>query len=127
MIKLDYRSGKPLHEQIEASIRELVVNGALKAGERLPSVREMSVMLTVNPNTVQRAYKELEAHGVICSIRGKGSYISNAAHVNNERMEELYEVLSATVRELIFLGEKKESISDALSTIYKEANEDDRN
>ena len=61
MIKIDYRSDKPLHEQIQNGIKALIISGSFPADEKLPSVRELSVSLTVNPNTVQRAYKDLES------------------------------------------------------------------
>ena len=72
MISLDYKDGRTLHEQIEHGFRELIISGILKAHEQLPSVRELSISLTVNPNTVQKAYKELEAaHNA--KIRSKSS------------------------------------------------------
>ena len=78
MIKLDYKSAKPLHEQISMGIKELIFSGILKPDEQLPSVRELSVSLTVNPNTVQHAYKSLETEGIIYSLRGKGNFVAKA-------------------------------------------------
>ena len=67
MLSIDYKNPKSIHEQIEDGIKELIVNGVLKENEKIPSVRELSVSLTVNPNPVQRAYKELEFSGSVLS------------------------------------------------------------
>ena len=56
-------------------LRRLIVSGSLPLGEKLPSVRELSTQLTINPNTIQRAYRELETEGYICSVAGRGSYV----------------------------------------------------
>ena len=110
MVKLDYKSGKPLHEQITMGIKELIIGGVLKTDQQLPSVRELSVSLTVNPNTVQRAYKNLEWEGVIYSIRGKGNFVAGVPEANMQQIETLYETLGETVKELIYWGENKEKI-----------------
>ena len=85
MIKIDYKNDKPLHEQITFGIKELIISGILKPDEQLPSVREMSVELTVNPNTVQRSYKTLEADGIIYSVRGKGNFVANVSNVSHDK------------------------------------------
>ena len=81
MISLDYRDSKSIYEQIVMGFRELIINGILKPDEQLPSVRELSISLTVNPNTVQKAYKQLETDGYIYSIKGKGNFVSTASVV----------------------------------------------
>lgn len=75
MIKIDARSSTPLYEQIEIEIKELILNGGIKAGEKLPSIRELSSMVTINPNTVRKAYSELEREGVIETLIGRGTFI----------------------------------------------------
>lgn len=120
MILLDYKSGKPLHEQIRSGIKELIMRGSLKQDEQLPSVREMSVNLTVNPNTVLRAYKDLEAEGFIYSVKGRGSFVSGLSHFDKSRTQKLYSDLDKTVRELFFNGESKEKIMDMINTIHLE-------
>ena len=69
MIKLDYMDSRSLHEQIKDGIKSLIINKILLEDEQLPSVRELSISLTVNPNTVQKAYKELESEGFIYSVK----------------------------------------------------------
>lgn len=123
MVKLDYKNDKPLHEQITQGLKELIISGALEADEQLPSVRELSVSLTVNPNTVQRAYRSLEAEGIIYSIRGKGSFVAECPKADTARLEELYRELRETLRELAFLGEPKKGIENVVKNIYEERNE----
>lgn len=125
MLKLSYQSDKPIHEQIALGIKELIISGALELDEQLPSVRELSVSLTVNPNTVQRAYKDLEGEGVIYSIQGKGSFVSPHLNVDSRRIEELYEKLQSVVRELAFLGEDRALAENIIRNIYEER--EDRN
>ncbi len=120
MIKLDYKNDKPLHEQITQGIKDLIMCGAMAADEQLPSVRDLSVSLTVNPNTVQRAYKTLEAEGVIYSIRGKGNFVARMPEADQKTMDSLYHTLFETMREILFYGESKESIEKVLDKVIEE-------
>ncbi len=121
MISLDYKDGKSLHQQIEDGFKNLIINGILQEDEQLPSVRELSVSLTINPNTVQRAYKQLETDGYTYSVQGKGSFVASAKGKKDEkRINELYDILTATVKELMFMGEDKEFLENVFNNIYKE-------
>ena len=121
MIRLDYKDARSLHEQIESGLKNLIVSGVLGADEQLPSVRELSVTLTVNPNTVQRAYKQLEAEGFVYSIKGKGNFVAPAASARNTiDTDELYEALAAAVKELMYLGEEKSAIDNVIANIYEQ-------
>lgn len=122
MVKLDYKSDKPLHEQISAGLKELIISGILQKDEQLPSVREMSVSLTVNPNTVQRAYRTLESEGVIYSIRGKGNFVSGSVSADPKQVDKLYDTLCSAVKELCYLGEDKAKILNVVDNIYNERN-----
>ena len=75
MVQLDYRDARPIYSQIVDNYRSQIITGILQSGDRLPSVRELASQLTINPNTIQRAYRELEMGGWIASIPGKGSYV----------------------------------------------------
>lgn len=119
MIFLDYKNDKPLHEQIRIGIKNLIMTGSLKTDEQLPSVRELSVSLTVNPNTVQRAYKDLEKEGFIYSVLGRGCFVSQLPQRDNERIKELREQILSSARELIFLGEDKASITGIIESIER--------
>ena len=122
MINLDYKSGKSIHEQIQDGIKKLIMTGILKENEQLPSVRDFSLTLTVNPNTVQKAYKELESNGIIYSVKGKGNFVSKL-HVDERSVNKLLESVSEAVRELKFLGVEKSRIDTVLCEIYKQEEE----
>ena len=75
MVLLDYRDARPIYTQIVDGFREQILSGILREGERLPSVRELAAELTINPNTIQRAYRELEMGGWIATVAGKGCFV----------------------------------------------------
>ena len=75
MILLDYRDARPIYTQICDGFRDQIRTGILRPGDRLPSVRELATQLTINPNTIQRAYRELEIQGWVASVPGKGSFV----------------------------------------------------
>ena len=78
MIHLDYRDARPIYAQITEQFKRQIQAGVLQEGEKLPSVRELAGELAINPNTIQRAYRELEQQGWIVSVSGKGSFVSGA-------------------------------------------------
>ena len=77
MVHLDYRDARPIYTQIVDGFRDQIKGGVLQPGERLPSVRELAAQLTINPNTIQRAYRELEAGGFIVTVPGKGCFVGD--------------------------------------------------
>ncbi|WPP40677.1 GntR family transcriptional regulator [Paenibacillus hunanensis] len=105
MFELDIRSRKPIYEQLMDKIKELIVYGVLKPDEQLPSVRALSAQLTVNPNTIQKAYRELERDGYIYSQPGKGSFVSPAEQQPQDiQREAMREQLLKLFAEAIYLG-----------------------
>jgi len=98
---IDPSSGTPIYRQIVDQVRQAVASGVLRAGEKLPSVRDMAVELAVNPNTIAKAYQELERDGVIETPRGKGSYVADREDVLSEaeRARQLSEVIHRLVAE----------------------------
>ena len=116
MLTLNYRDSRPIYGQIKDGLRRMIVSGALEPGEKLPSIRAMAVDLAINPNTIQRAYAELEMEGFIYSVPGKGSFAAkdtDAARVraaSQEREAELIRRLREIVAELRYLGMKEEDI-----------------
>ena len=110
MIQLNYRDSRPIYEQVKEGLRQLIINGVLTEGSRLPSVRELAVSLTINPNTIQRAYRELEAEGYTVSVPGKGSYVSRENDAARARKAELMEKLSALTAELHSLSVSEEEM-----------------
>ena len=114
------RSRTPIYEQIIDSIKELVVKGVLIPGERLPSVRDMAKEMTLNPNTVQKAYQELERQGIISTLRGKGTFISEDIQANNKilKRSKIMEELKKLVVEAIYLDLSKDELIDYIKDIY---------
>ena len=110
MISLNYRDSRPIYEQIKEAFRQLILTGALAAGEKMPSVRELAASLAINPNTIQRAYRELEAEGYICSIPGRGSFVMERSSPAAARKAELLGRLSELGRELRMLGASEEEM-----------------
>ena len=104
MLNINYRDGRPVYVQIKDELRLLIVTGAVEAGGKMPSVRELASELAINPNTIQRAYRELENEGYIYSVPGKGSFAGEKKEVGSDRKEELLKKFDEAVRELSFLG-----------------------
>lgn len=114
MIELNYRDSRPIYEQIKDSIRRLVISGAMGMNEQLPSVRSLAVKLSINPNTIQRAYNELENEGYIYSIPGKGNFVSPDVRRDEERVKELKEKLIEILAELKYLGIQYEELEELI-------------
>ena len=108
MIHLDYRDARPIYEQVKDGLRRLMVTGVLRSGDRLPSVRQLATQLTVNPNTIARAYSELEAEGYVCTVSGKGTFVAEGQEQNDGRKRELTERLLPLLQELRELGMTRE-------------------
>ena len=104
MITLNYRDSRPIYEQIKDGLRKLIVSGAMEPEEKLPSVRALATQLSINPNTIQRAYNELEAEGYIYSVPGKGSFVAGDRSADDARRQELIARLQETAAELRLLG-----------------------
>ena len=104
MININFRDSRPIYEQVKTPLRKLIVSGAMSPDEKLPSVRELASQLAINPNTIQRAYRELEQEGYIISIPGKGSYANLSAQVDEGRKKELLSAMDEIVTELLYLG-----------------------
>jgi GntR family transcriptional regulator len=119
VIQLNYRDSKPIYEQIKEGLRKLVITGVIARDEKLPSVRELAAELVINPNTIQRAYRELEQEGYIYTISGKGSFAAEQSDVNGRRNEELLKQFDEIVRELLYLSEDKEALIRRIEEIAK--------
>ena len=89
MVHLDYRDARPIYTQIVDGFREQIRSGILQIGDKLPSVRELATTLTINPNTIQRAYRELEMEGWIGSMAGKGSFVCGKAAASSSQWDAL--------------------------------------
>ena len=110
MITLNYRDSKPIYEQVKDGFRKLILSGGLPTGERLPSVRELAAELAINPNTIQRAYNELEGEGYIYSVPGKGSFAAANAAADSARRAELMTQVRELLSELRYLGVSQQEL-----------------
>lgn len=104
MIHLDYRDSRPIYQQVKDNLRRLMVTDVLNSGDKLPSVRALASQLSINPNTIQRAYAELEAEGYIFSVTGKGNFVSEGDTQNEARRRELLAKMRPMMEELKALG-----------------------
>jgi GntR family transcriptional regulator len=115
MLELDLRSRKPIYEQLVSKLKELILNGVLKADEQLPSVRTLATELTINPNTIQKAYRELENQGFIYSVKGKGSFVNaSSVTVDTEKIAGVKKELEKLILEALYLGIPVEELIDLI-------------
>lgn len=117
MLQLNYRDAKPIYEQIKDGIRRLLLSNAIKADEKLPSVRELASSLAINPNTIQRAYRELEAEGYVYTKQGKGTFTSATAMVCQMRKQELLVEFDDVVSELFILDASVEELGNRMENL----------
>ena len=110
MISINYRDPRPIYEQVKESLRRLIVTAVLAPREKLPSVRELATSLAINPNTIQRAYRELEASGYIASVPGKGSFVCELPGAVGKETTALLETFDQTVQALLSMGITKEEM-----------------
>jgi GntR family transcriptional regulator len=89
MIHLDYRDARPIYSQIIDGFREQIAAGILKPGDKLPSVRGLAAELAINPNTIQRSYRQLELEGWTVSIQGKGCFVSGEMSIRQREADRL--------------------------------------
>ncbi|WP_028392796.1 GntR family transcriptional regulator [Bacillus cihuensis] len=111
MFELDMRSRQPIYEQLVDKLKELIISEVLNPDEQLPSVRTLAGQLTINPNTIQKAYRELESQGYIYSVKGKGSFVNPTSLVKNtEKLVIIKKELKKLLSEAMFLGLSPEEL-----------------
>lgn len=121
MLHLDYGDHRPLYEQIKEKLKELIIGGILQEHDKIPSVRELAANLAINPNTIQKAYKDLENEGYIYSQKAKGSFVSPRENATDTiDIYAIEEALVSSAKELKFLGKSKEDIISIIEKVYKE-------
>ena len=121
MIQLDIGDHRPLYEQIRDKLKEMIIADLLTENDKIPSVREMAGILAINPNTIQKAYRELESEGYIYSVKAKGFFVSEMKESGDSgKISELKEEIKPLIKELKFLGYKKEKIFRLIEKIYEE-------
>ncbi len=116
MISIDCRNGKPIYEQIADEFENLISQGVLEADSQLPSVRQLAVELSINPNTIQKAYGELEGRGLTYSIRGKGSFVSpESENLRLKKLYNFYRQLDSLIQNALRSGITEQEILDAVN------------
>ncbi|RRD95683.1 GntR family transcriptional regulator [Clostridiales bacterium COT073_COT-073] len=125
MIQVDLKSRVPLYLQLMQSIKTDIINGNLQADEKLPSVRELSADLIINPNTIQKAFRALEQEGFLYSLPGKGNYVMklDAAKLKEQQERILKEIVNL-IKKAYHLGLTKTDICNYLEWIEKEESND---
>lgn len=119
MIILDYRDRRPLYEQVAERFEELMFKGVLSENSKLPSVRTLATELSINPNTIQRAYGELERRGYTYSIKGKGNFVADSTRLREGKLGAWKEQLEALAKEGIKLGVGAEEMTELIEETYR--------
>ncbi len=120
MVHLDYRDAQPIYCQIADGFRKQIAAGLLQAGEKLPSVRDLATQLSINPNTIQRSYHQLEAEGWIATVPGKGCFVCGLPEYSAAERQELLEAFDKAAAALLRGGVSRE---DLIARLQKEGND----
>lgn len=117
MIILDYKDARPIYEQVVDKFQKLILTGALEPNTRMPSVRSLAVELSINPNTIQRAYSELEREGFIYTVKGRGNFVAYDESLLRYRKDDIYRKLEEIVREAGEIGISRQELSSYLGNV----------
>jgi len=122
VIILDYKDRRPIYEQIVDRYKDMILKGIVEPDSQIPSVRTLAMELSINPNTIQRAYTELEHQGFIYSVKGKGSFITLNDNLLQEKKKEVIDAVEKLITEAKMLKITEEQFIDIVKTRYKEEN-----
>lgn len=114
MVHLDYRDARPIYVQIMDGLRQQIAAGVLRSGEKLPSVRELAAELSINPNTIQRSYRQLEMEGWIATVPGKGCFVCGVPAGDAKEELRLLRQFDEAVRKLYLLGYTRQELEKRL-------------
>ncbi|MGJ9383614.1 GntR family transcriptional regulator [Salipaludibacillus sp. CF4.18] len=119
--EIDPKKSIPLYEQVIQQVKELCARGLLKPNEKLPSVRDLSSQMLINPNTVSKAYQELERQGIIITIRGRGTFISEGLteYIDPKKTERIQQALKDVIIDSHFAGVSEIELKRWTEEIYK--------
>ncbi len=121
ILSLNHRDARPLHEQVRDGLRHLIIGGAMREDERLPAVRELAATLAINPNTIARAYRDLEGEGYIHTVTGVGTFVSPREDASARRREILLPQWEKLTAELLYLGESIEALTARMGAFTQNA------
>jgi GntR family transcriptional regulator len=111
MVHLDYRDARPIYTQITDGFQDQIIAGILKPGDKMPSVRDLATQLTINPNTIQRAYRELESQGWIVSVPGKGSFVQGIPQIDPAQTKALLAEFDKLAATLLAMGLSEDELT----------------
>lgn len=114
MIWIDYSDATPIYEQIVGRYKNLIVRGALAPDEKMPSVRTLAMDLSINPNTIQKAYAELERQGFIYTVKGRGNFVAANRNLKDIKQNEILEKLDEVIKEAKEAGVDTEILMEHL-------------
>lgn len=117
MFDIDFKSREPVYEQIKTRIINLVLSNSLSANEQLPAVRQLALQLSVNPNTVQKAYEQLEMEGIIYSLQGRGSFIAENNKLYDEYKKKLHNNMEKIVNNARSMNFKKDTVVEVFNDV----------
>ena len=110
MVHLDYRDARPIYTQITDGVRDQIIAGILTPGDKMPSVRDLATQLTINPNTIQRAYRELELQGWVATVPGKGCFVCDNETTREKEWQRWYTAFDEASAMLMSLGVPREQL-----------------
>lgn len=117
---INYRDSRPIYEQIKELFKQQILSGIIKKDEKLPSVRDVATELAINPNTIQRAYRDLETEGYIYSVAGKGSFAEDSTMLRSQMQKDVIAEIKKNLHKLKNLGIQKENCMDIVKEIFEE-------
>lgn len=123
MILLDYKDSRPIYEQVVDRLKELMILGVLEEDGQMPSVRSLAMELSINPNTIQRAYAELERNGFIYSVKGRGSFVGSINRLREAKRQDLMGEMKDLAKEAKSLGMSRDEFAQAAVQGYDEGGE----
>lgn len=119
MLELNYRDARPIYEQIKDGLRRLILSDVIRQDERLPSVRDLASQLAINPNTIQKAYRELEQEGYVYTVSGRGSFAAPLSEVGSARQEALFAQFDEAVTELLYLKKSTDELKERIDRLQQ--------
>ncbi|MCQ2507944.1 MAG: GntR family transcriptional regulator [Dorea sp.] len=120
MIFIDYGDKRPIYEQIVERFENLILSGGLEPNSKMPSVRALAIELAINPNTIQKAYTELERAGYIYSVKGRGNFVREDQSFQNKQLQKLLDAVSSGIKDCKEAGIALDEIVALAENIYKE-------
>lgn len=117
---MDYQDRRPIYEQVAEKFQLLILGGVLPPGSRMPSVRQLAIELSINPNTIQRAYMELEQQGLIYPVKGRGNFVSDSESIRKVGKKKFMQQISAVVEKGKAMGIEEDELVSMIRMCFRE-------